>query len=277
MSPTWYLGPAGDLRALTCPEPNISTDVVRYGGIHQGLSGARVVDVTGHRAEYQFQYTYMEPEEWAWLNALHLRHIPGPYRLLDPMKRNRLTPESSSARLGGGTAHGLTLYGGIASRVWDWPNAAGIGAQSTQWSNRVGTSVVSFDEPVKTTVLSGEAITASVWMKAAANVEAGLYFEWYDKSTLTDISDDTFVPVTTEWTRFSASQLIPANTNGAVFNVWLTDITADVYIAAAQVETGDTATEWELGGGAPVVLLDQLATSSPQFPLTNCTLTLLEA
>ena len=53
----WYLGPLGDLRPLVCPEPDLSATQVRYGGLHQGLSGARTLDVTGHKAEYEFNTT----------------------------------------------------------------------------------------------------------------------------------------------------------------------------------------------------------------------------
>src|SRR5690554_2646520 len=97
-SKRWYLGPAGALQELTCPEPNIKANLVRYGGVHQGLSGARTVDVTGHRYEYAFDWDYMEQAEWAWLEAMHLRHVPGPFRLLNPLKKNRLAPQSSAMK-----------------------------------------------------------------------------------------------------------------------------------------------------------------------------------
>jgi hypothetical protein len=36
-------------------------------------------------------------------------------------------------------------------------------------------------------------------------------------------------------------------------------------------------TSWDLGGGAPAVLIDQLPSTSPRYPLMDCTITLLEA
>src|SRR5690606_40132859 len=70
MDRTWYLGPLGKLRGLVCPERGMSDTSTRYGGIHQGLTGARTMDITGHRREYEFEFVYMDKQDFAWLNAL---------------------------------------------------------------------------------------------------------------------------------------------------------------------------------------------------------------
>src|SRR5690606_1195650 len=98
MDRTWYLGPLGKLRGLVCPERGMSDTSTRYGGIHQGLTGARTMDITGHRREYEFEFVYMEKQDFAWLNALHTRMVPGPFYLIDPRYKNRLSPQATSLR-----------------------------------------------------------------------------------------------------------------------------------------------------------------------------------
>src|SRR5690606_23969820 len=98
MDKTWYLGPLGKLRGVVGPDAGTTATSTRYGGVHQGLTGARTMDITGHRREVEFQFTYLEKAEFEWLNALHARMVPGPLYLLDPRYRNRLSPQATSLR-----------------------------------------------------------------------------------------------------------------------------------------------------------------------------------
>lgn len=279
MAPTWYLGPTGDLRALVCPEVDIDISVQRYGGIHQGLSGARALDVTGHRQKFEFAFNWLSDDEYAWLEALHLRQIRGPYRLLNPLKVNRLTPESSFGFVGGGTAQGAMTTGGVVTQVYDWPSGVGVGTgMATKWTNRpAGTPVFRFDDARRTTVIVGEQVTASVYLKASTSMTINLIIDWWNRTSQT--TSTTVVPasVTTSWTRFSVTGTVPAGTHTARFAGYTSNAVPDIYWAAAQFEKGASATAWDIGGGSPVVLLDQLSTISHRYPLYNTTLTLLEA
>ncbi|MBM7771983.1 hypothetical protein JOD54_002187 [Actinokineospora baliensis] len=270
---TWYLGPLGDLRALTCPEPGITVSQVRYGGIHQGLSGARTLDVTGHKAEYTFQWRWIDPAERLWLEALHTRLIPGPFRLIDPLRHNRLS--ISAVTLNG---PGITVP--TATRTWttDWPALAGPGYRSlrlTGWGGE--TNTVTFDQAVKTAVFPEEQMVGSVWLKADAAVSARIGFEWFDRTGAQVGTNYNTVSITTTWTRFSMFRLAPVGAVSGVFQFRGQTYTTPVQLAAPQFERGSTPAAWETGGGAPVVVLDQLALTSPRFPLVDCDLTLLEA
>lgn len=279
MAPTWYLGPTGDLRPLTCPETDIDISVIRYGGLHQALSGARSLDVTGHRQKFDFNFNWLEPDEYSWLEAMHLRQVKGPFRLISPLKTNRLTPESSFGFVGAGTAQGASLAGGVATQVYDWPAGVGSGnGMATKWTNRpAGTPVFRFDDFKRTTVIVGETITASVYLKASTAMTVSLIVDWWDRTSQTSSTSVTSASVTTSWTRFSVSATVPAGTHTARFAGYTNNAVPDIYWAAAQFEAAASATPWSIGGGAPVVLLDQLSTISPRYPFYNTTLTLLEA
>lgn len=276
-SPIWYLGPLGDLRALVCPEIDIDMTVERYGGSFQSLSGARRSDLTGLRQKFDFNFTYLDQDEFKWYEALYQRLIPGPFRLINPLKKNRLTPESSSGRWGGGTAQGLTLTSGQATMVWDWPTAAGtIGGVTTKWSGRVANAVFRADYGKFTTMLPLETVTASVYLKATANLNYNLIIDWYDRLNHTTSSSIIVAAVTTSWQMFSVTATAPAGTMKAIFAGYSSNTAADVFLGPMQFEAGATATAWELGGGSPVVSVDQLPVTSPRFPYRNISMTLLE-
>lgn len=278
MAATWYMGPDGDLRALTCPEPDIATSLVRYGGIHQGLSGARTLDVTGHRKDYTFQFDHVDPADWAWMQAMHSRHIQGPFRLIDPLFKNRLSLEASSCKANLASARGMWLAAGNSLRAYDWPSAAGtLGNQSTKWFNRPASYPARFDNDKRTPVFPLETIVGSMYMKASAGFSGTMGFDWFDITGTQFSSTSTTVSPTTSWARYSYSSAAPAGAVSAKYYFYTANTAADLYLAAAQVEAGATPTSWELGGGAPVVLLDQLATVSHRYPITNVTMTLLEA
>lgn len=273
MDPIWYLGPLGDLRALTCPSPGIAVTDVRYGGVHQGLSGARTMDVTGHRAQYQFDWKFVEDAEWKWLRALHTRHIPGPFRLINPMRKNRLSHQATAL-----DPRALTIPS--ASRTWvvDWPAGAEVGYRSvrlTGWGNEQNT--VSFDLSKTTAIFPGESVTGSTFVKGDAAASARLGIEYYDRAGV-KVGPSSFatINITTGWQRFTISRVALAGAVSLVFAFRGDTFTTPVQLAAPQLEAGAAATPWEQGGGAPVVVVDQLTTTSPRFPLSDCSLTLLE-
>lgn len=273
---TWYLGPLGDMRALVCPEPNIKTTEVRFGGIHQGLSGARTIDVTGIKAEYQFSWTYLEEAEWNWLRAMHTRLIPGPFRLIDPLRKNRLSVLASKVDASNVRWPGVSLQGGVWSREWDWPpGAAAPGAQSLRWFNRSGSTALRFDQAKRTAVFPGEQITGSVYIKAGGTAPMSMVFDWYDRDGQISASTPISLSLTNSWARYSTTATAPAGAMACVLALY-SDDTTNVRVAAPQVESG-LLTDWEHGGAERLVLMDQLDTSSPRFPLTDCSLTLLEA
>jgi hypothetical protein len=254
-TPTWYLGPQGDLRALTAPERDIKNSIERYGGLHQGLSGARTMDVTGHRAVYEIGFKWLEKDEWEFLRSMHLRRVPGPFRLLDPFYRNRLTPESADCKVGGGTARGVTVTGGNTLRTWDVPyGGTFLGGMSTKWYNRSGLRIMRWDLKNRTTLqYSGEIVTGSVYIKGSANAAGSFGFDWFDRDGAQLAGSVTYtVNSTTGWARYWVSARPPAAAVTCVMFYYTSDNAADLYFAHAQVEgstTPELSPSWTFENG----------------------------
>lgn len=279
-SATWYLGPIGDLRPLFCPQRDISMNLIRYGGVHQGLSGARTMDVTGHKYEFTFNWKYMTKSDWIWLEALHTRYFPGPFWLLNPIKLNLLTRESSALKSAINTTHGLEGSSVTLALAADWPTGIGIATNSLAVTGTGTGGTLTLDEGLGFPAIAGETYWVNLYVKntvvAGLTTENTFAINWLDSSGAV-IGTPTQVTLgqSGSWTQVSLSSTPPA---GAVtgFVKFLIKNGATYRFAAPMVNIGTSAVPWEIGGGASLVVVDQLATSSPRFPLTDCTMTLLE-
>jgi hypothetical protein len=275
---TWYLGPIGDLRALSCPEPDIGITVERYGGIHQGLSGARQIDITGFRQSVPLSFTYMDYDEWEWLDAMRTRLIPGPYYLINPLRKNRLVPESCFPKVGGGTARGSGVTQGATVRVNDWPTGVGAGGWACKWTNRSAAAWFRLARNNPAAVNPGDVVTASAYIKGSTAANLRWIVDYYNRNGQSgDSGYSADIPITTSWARYTWTVTVPAGIGALDPVLYFADSAPDISIAAAQVEIGASATDWQLGGGSMKVVIDQMPTESPLFPLENVNVTLLEA
>lgn len=275
MATTWYLGPAGDLRALFCPERDIDVTELRFGGVHQSLGGARTMDVTGIKKQYQFSWNYLDAEDYKWLRALHTRLIAGPHRMIDPLLKNRLSLGATNCDLNPHKNAPYTADGGFLTNQADYPDDV-LGQVSVRWSDLAVLDRLTFDLNKGTDVFPGETITHSLYLKGASAVDVDVFVSWFDKdSVFLSHSASSIHSVTTSWDRYSGTVTAPAD---AVIGVLTIDSTATttINIAAPQLESGAVMTDWEQGGANPMVLIDQLSTVSPRYPVTNVTMTLLE-
>lgn len=274
---TWYLGPVGDYRALLAPKVDLTDTTDRYGGVHQALSGARVMDITGYRQTYQFDWDYMSPEDWEWMNALYLMHIPGPHRLLNPMKKNKLSSLSTSLIASRSDQLGAVIQSMNYQYVLDFPVAAGVGNRSLLLtSNPLANSSIHFDGDNFNPVPPTESFTCSIWMKAASAQTVNLFADAKMADGTSPGSASIACSVTTAWQRFSVTHA-PGAHLGRLGLTFPNVATYNVQIAAPQLEYGTSPTTWRIGGGGPTVLLDSLSTSSHRFPLTDVSLSMLEA
>jgi hypothetical protein len=284
--PIWYLGPDWDLQPLVCPERDFDMTPVRYGGMFQGLSGARTVSNTGHKYQYTMDLNYLTPEEYGRLEALFFRRIPGPYRLISPMKKNRLSPDASIFKTMGAVhlAHtGFSVYTGTTKVSNDWPTEAGTeGGKSLAWFISLGFGNYGrFDSLYRTPVTPGQPVTMSMWAKCAVAGTLEFRFDWFNKSG-TQVGNTTTgsVSVTSAWGRKIYTATPPADVytaRVAVLHPSESMVGSELFLAAAQVEIGASATPWSPGGGAPRVVLDQMPVKSPRFPYTTATINILEA
>lgn len=276
MATTWYLGPPGDLRALVCPERDIDITELRFGGVHQSLGGARTMDVTGIKKQYQFNWRFLDPEDYQWLRALHTRLIPGPHRLIDPLLKNRLSLGASNGNLAPHKYAFYSVTAGLLTNQLDYPTGV-LGQRSVRWSDRTASSLMRLDIDKGTDVFPLETVTHSLYMKGASSVSVDVFIAWYDKNfAFLSNSSATTHSVTTSWARYSASKTAPTNAVLGIMSIQAT-ATTNITVAAPQIETGSSVTAWEQGGANPLVLIDQLPTVSPRYPTSNITMTLLES
>lgn len=278
---TWYLGPLGDVRPLVCPEPDMTINEIRYGGVHQGLSGARTVDITGFRTDYQFDFNWLTRDEFLWLEALHLRLVPGPFYLLNPLKRNRLSSQASRLMPSFKQSAGVA-FDGPSSVSRDWPTDLPIPGRSLKLANWTGTTNnVAFDTGKPVPVLPGETLTASVWLKSDVTYNnVKLRIAWYTVDKQFIRNDEISVAPSPDWSlHWFTYHEAPSNAAAGVFSVVLGAPTTAVYFAAPMLEAGTDywPNEWEIGGGATLVHVDTLETTSKIFPLRNASLKLMEA
>lgn len=278
MAGEWYIGPAGDLKLLVCPEINLSVSDVRYGGVHQAISGARIMDVTGTKQDISLAFTFLDEADYRWLQALQTRHIPGPHRLINPLRKNRLSVQAASLNAQASIRPGVKLSAGSWDWVNDWPSAAGYGMRCLRWFGRTASSTLKLDAVQGVPIFPLEQITGSVYIKGDSAIASGsLTIDYYDRyGVFLSSATPESASVTTSWARYTITRTAPTNAATAVLGATAT-ATTTMRVAAAQLEPGSSASAWDQGGGAPLVLVDQLPSTSPRFPLMNCSVTLLEA
>lgn len=211
---SWWIGPLGRLRRLPAPERNLSADNIRYGGIHQGISGARTVDRTGFRQDYEFTFKYLDAQEWLWLDVLHTRVVPGPLYLINPLKTNRLSTRAVQGYDMDpvGSAHGGASSAADWSRVNDYPTGLGIPAvvhELNQYPGDFGYLIFDREQPFP--LLPGEKFCMSVWVRTTRGpMDVGIRVDWYEQDGTSDLAQGSSAfEIGPKWQRVSLESVIP--------------------------------------------------------------------
>lgn len=284
---TWYLGPPGNMWPLFCPEPGVSISSVRYGGIHQGMSGKRTLDIMGYQYEYKMKFSYLTQEDFEWMEMLHMRAVPGPFKLLNPLKKNRLSQQASLMQVTPGDNDGVSTSGIVHTKmVRDWPEEASkYGSHSLQafgWGAAPNGVLFDYalDNKSGVPILEDEWTFLSVFVKhISGDPTFELEADFYGADGEHLGYFDSLFEARSNWSRHYIGVAPSDIPDGAVlmsFALYNRSTDSVFNIAAAQVEP-DQLTKWEVGGGAPTVIMNQLPLKSPRFPLRNAQMTLLEA
>jgi hypothetical protein len=225
---------------------------------------------------YDMEFTGLEPDEWMHLEALRTRLIPGPHRLLDPLRRNRLSVEAAAVRVVGTRYGGTTISAGTAERGAGFP--VPLGVDHLVWANRTANSQLVFDTARRTAVLPAETVTGSVYVRSqpgvTSSVRLGLRHFQLDGTELSPLFADT--PVPDDWTRLTVTSTAPAS--AVAVELFVRGLDANTLsLAAPQLVPGTEAGVWAPGGGAPTVTVDSLTHVSPLYPISTVSLTLTEA
>jgi len=279
---TWYFGWLGEMRSLLTPNVNLTNVEERYGGVHQSLNGARTVDVTGLRRTYEMDWDYLTDDEVAWLYAFYRRMITQPSYLIDPTKKNLISEQASVANTHGMNDLGVS-YNSTVVREFrnDYPTGLSIIGDRVPLIVSTGVTggwvrLDGDDNWIPVTV--GEPITFSIYMRCdSGTVNLSMVADWADKYGVE--LPGTFIAktVTTSWQRFSITVTPTGSQAGLRPAIVFPTGTINLRLAAPQVEYGSVATTWEMGGGRAKVMIDQIDSESPRFPLNNISATFLEA
>jgi len=276
-----HLGPLGRLVTLRAPRPEIEIEQPRQGGTHVALSGARTVDYLGSRGKYAFAWRWISDGERDYLEALRDRHIAGPLRfVLDGWRRNRLSRSAASTGYGGRDLSGVTVTAGTIAPSRSWPDGVGLPGLSLSWSGWGAGAAVRLDRAHPVPVLPGESLACSVWVRSPQPVTLRLVADHYTAEGYTDATTTPDVTLTADtWQQLTATVAPDPGVWGVSLAIvpGATPKPAPLLIAAAQVEAAMFPTSWSPGGGAPVVMVDDLPVTAARAGYTHTTLTLLEA
>src|SRR5690606_8121471 len=161
------------------------------------------------------------------------------------------------------------------------PHDLAYGRHSPAATSFADNQTFTTDAGGRTPVRDGETITGPWYARAVGEDPShavSLSFEWFDADRASQgVSAPQEVTLGSEWNRYSYTATVPEGVSAVVMRLTFGTYNAAVRLAAPMIEEGGTATEWEQGKAVAMVLVDQLKTSSPLFPLTDCSLTLLEA
>jgi len=148
---TFYLGRADGLVALPPPDRGIEPTAARLSTVHQGSSGARVVDLAPRLSRtYRMSWSWLGPDDFAVLEQFHQgARGPGPFVLLDPGRRNHLASNQASATSHRGDASGFSVAPGSDEALSSTTALVDRGPRALCWSlpGTVTAGVLDLDPP----------------------------------------------------------------------------------------------------------------------------------
>jgi len=295
--PTFALGPAGALVPFRAPDPSYTSPLVKLGATHELSGPHRVRDVTGFLRTITLKLPPdLTAEAYSALESLFV--LPdGPYRFIDPTRRNLLTANQSS-----GTGALRTVEGWSApaqGTVTSDTAQARSGTRSLKWDTVTSLTLtgrgVYLPGPAGTpdstwaAVLPSTVYTFSAYVRANAAITMQAVIDWRDVTGATISTDSgTGVSVsTTDW----STRLVCANKTSpstaayavpAVLDSVAPSAIRQVWVDDPQLEQAAAATNAVLGTGVPLVSIDSLEPDYDNYaadanpPLLGATMVLLE-
>lgn len=286
--PEWLFGPSGDMRPLPAPATDVVNTVQRFGGIHNAINGARTVDVLGHRANYEFDLPYLNPEEYFRLEALYTETIPGPFKLIDPLRKNWFSREAALVRPADASGRGVTPGN---SSIGDWVRVTNgpvdWNQRSIEWTGLTNAPAnggyLRFDKNYNFPRSVG-VLTASAHVNPTEQISLYWHAWNYDSAgtqLASSIQSAQVIPANT-WTRIVYTYPTPpAGTVTSAINLWYVPssgalTTTKVLVMNPQLELGTTATAPAFGGGLVTAVIESMDATSPYYPYQSVALKILE-
>lgn len=277
---SWYLGPLESMRQV--PGPIAGLDASQVGpGVHTSITGRTAVDRFAAVRVWQMGFRAMSEDDGAYLAAVGQGVVRGPLRLVDPLVRNRLSPNLASV---GAIRRSLDGFGtagaaGTLTRVaiTDPPPACPVqtviaGTSSGNFYITVGKDRASTRVP-----LIGPSMTVAFWARGTQQVQASGDL-WKGDGTNTAGFGPT-VTLTSAWQRVAWTIGTPATGVVAVTPfLYVGGSTAGtVQIAGISVAASTEPAVWTPGGGAPSVVAVTHGRTYPTWQRTAQSITLQES
>jgi hypothetical protein len=265
----FLLGPLGHLVRLPSPvAAGFDAQYERTAAVQSTLTGSTTVDLLGVHRVWPFEMDWKDAADARrliarWTSPL----LSAPLRLVDPLTPNRLSLDAASGGGVSGSDEALTLTGAtgqlrrlLLDEVPD--ELLGLldgGYRAALVAGAAGDLLLDPQQPAPV-VAGDEVLALRLWVRGLSATASGLV-QWVDGAgTRTDlVGPPVALSEAAGWQLVELSGTPPAGTVGAVAGVRVTaaagsDGQVDLTGAALAREQLD---EWEPGGGAPVVVLDE--------------------
>lgn len=298
MDGVFYLGPLGGMVPLAVPEAGVTNSPVMMADSNRGVAGKLLTFKQGVRREWALQQAHLYQSDVSTLTGFYDGSVVQPLRIIDPLLVNRARMATSLARksalFSGGTTS-WTTNGGITQTLYDpglpfvsYTDVEGravsfradtairwtAAANKVLWPNGSPSSTSRVDP-----VLPGETVTFSLYTRQTGSGTHSVALNGVTATGSTAVVQSvTGLTASTSWTRRVLTYTAPED--GSVIGVFPTlgasanSVILD--IGMVQLESGDTATNWVAGYGAPEVDITSFTTTSQQYPLTTVDLVATE-
>jgi hypothetical protein len=277
--------------------PSVTGDIVvtesRGGTPTQLLSGGiGVVKRLNAKKSFTIPFDYLVPADASILRAFGLGlYGEGPFVFVDSSVRNHLGLDSSTCGLRSNASHGWVSSAGTLTVDTSTAAPTGVLTGVLKWASGTGSATLQPGSAANTAdtkkapvYLPTEAVSAAVWVKASSAKTLTLKIAGHDATGADLASVSQSISVTTSWQRVQLSAGA-GNTTLAGSAFILPRLVmpsssppATVWIAGAQLEYADGASDFEPGWGSPrVILPDNPSRTVPQFGYSSHSLVLSEA
>lgn len=293
------MGAPGNMFALPVPEIGGYTETpVKFGAIHQGLTGARTLDNLGTRREWSMTWEDLDPSDCSALQGLYdqLRTDAGSVRLIQPYRKNLLTSVAASGGSVPAPRSSVTPFQtsntsvvatrtlvprqsvdatyGLSPRLTFYTRVAnGATGGQTCWPEGFPNNSAYSRIPV----IPGRTYTLSAYVRAVAGTGAtmglGVMREDGNLSSAPTQTPETIID--TVWTWVARSYTIPTGWHIA-YPTFTLPASSTIDVAAMQFEEGAGRTTWEHGSGAPIVAVTGLSFTDTWWPYRNATMSVIE-
>jgi hypothetical protein len=274
----FFVGPLGGLRALPSPHRGDSPDATatRIGAIHRSITGRPTLDRLATRRAWTLAWPYLDPDTYAYLDALHQGLVTGPLWLIDPSRPNRLPPSVAATGSADKSVDGFTAAAGALA--WaprpalgtGMPLAGGVTWQAPGAASRLDTAPI-------IPLLPRETVTFSATIATTRPVQLVLSALSGASTQITEHKSPEATPgpagTRLELTVTPAADVVACRVG---ISTATSPQPGTIVSTAWQLEAAPFATAWRPGGGAPQVLVDSLPVTYPLPGSYTTTLTLLE-